>query len=207
MKPDDRRRDILDGLAWLTSEMYDLNAKAEGNASFAQMAGPMLKMLLEGRCKLKVHRETKEGPVYFLTMVKGGKLQASKEGSCISMDQYKPPAPGEQQPKGCGQTVLGRNGLNETLDGYGLTMDAFAGRMSWDAAASRTVINKTGLAGSFDIHLEYVRGSGKVANTASDADGPSLFTAVQEQLGLKFVADKGPVEVLVIDHVERPSEN
>jgi uncharacterized protein (TIGR03435 family) len=70
----------------------------------------------------------------------------------------------------------------------------------------RPVIDKTGLTGLFDIHLEYVRDIGADA-LPGDTGGESIFTALQEQLGLKLTPDKGPVEVLVIDHVDRPSEN
>ena len=82
-------------------------------------------------------------------------MQPSKEGSCASVDKYTPPAPGEPQQAVCGLTRTGRNGSNTTIDGHGLTMDAFPSRMSWDVATGKHVINKTGLAGLFDIHLEY----------------------------------------------------
>lgn len=90
-----------------------------------------------------------------------------------------------------------------TVDGIGITMKAFAGlTLSSRVNLKRAVIDKTGLQGQFDIHLEFAPVEGQ---TASDA--PSLFTALQEQLGLKLADASGPVEVLVVDHVEKPSAN
>jgi uncharacterized protein (TIGR03435 family) len=171
-----------------------------------QMLHPMLQMLLETRCKLNVQKEARELPVYALTVARGGaKLQASKEGSCTPYDiKYSQLAPGEPQPKFCG-TSFKPNGLNVAFDGDGITIADFAGRLS-SRDLGRPVIDKTGLTGLFDIHLEFAPATGAAA-PSDDSSGPSIFTAVEEQLGLKLSPDKGPVEVLVINHVERPSEN
>ena len=84
----------ISGPGWTQSETYDVVATAEGNAPLAQMAGPMMQALLEDRFKLKIHRETKEGAVFFLTSAKGGvKLEPTKEGSCEAIDWNHLPSP------------------------------------------------------------------------------------------------------------------
>jgi uncharacterized protein (TIGR03435 family) len=199
-QPGARRLQALGGPAWLDSDLYDLDAKAGGNAPIMQMVHEMLQMLLEARCKLSVQKETRELPVYALTIAKGGaRLQTSKEGSCTPYDIKYTRLPGEPKPNFCGSSFA-PSGLNMVFDGTRQTMADFAGRLS-SIDIGRPVIDKTDLTGSFDIRLEYAPAP------SADSTGPSIFTAVEEQLGLKLASDKGPVEVLVIDHVERPSEN
>lgn len=197
---------VFGGPAWTQSDTYEIEAKAGDNAPIPQMYGPMLQVLLEERFKLKIHKEAREMPVYTLTVAKGGpKLQATKEGSCQVIDlKYtaEPPKPGEQAPVICGSaSVRGNNGVT-SLTTHGTTMEGLAARSLY-TPLDRPVIDRTGLAGRFDIHLEYASADAAVGDTSS----PSVFTAVQDQLGLKLTPDKGPVEVLVIDHIERPSEN
>jgi uncharacterized protein (TIGR03435 family) len=215
------RMQVLGGPGWIDSDRYDIVAKAEGNPPRTQLYGPMLRALLEDRFQLKVHRETKEVPVYFLTIAKGGtRLQPAKEGSCISTDINHPlpqPAPGQASPRACGSQVTGSNG---TFDMYGATMASLCIQLG--IRLDRDVIDKTGIAGMFDIHLEVSRADlaprvlaggavGQVEPStpvvAPDSTGPSIFTALQQQLGLKLESGRGPVEFLVIDHVEKPSEN
>lgn len=184
------------------SYRFDVIATAQADTPMEQMFGPMLQMLLEDRFHLKVHRETRELPVYVLTVSKGGtKLQPTKEGSCVPVDLNHA---NDRVPNFCGRMTGKPNGLHITDDAYGMTMGEIAGKFLSNRL-DRPVIDKTGLAGLFDAHIEFARDMA-VADAASD-DGPSIFTAVQEQLGLKLSPDRGPVEVLVIDHVEKPSEN
>jgi uncharacterized protein (TIGR03435 family) len=100
---------ISGGPGWIDSERYDIEAKADGKTGPKQMAEPMLQALLETRFKLKVHRETKELPIYVLTVAKSGlKIQPAKEGSCVTPEPGKPPAPGQRQSAVCGFHVIGR---------------------------------------------------------------------------------------------------
>jgi len=178
----------------------------------------MLQVLLEDRFKLTLHRENRQLPVYELTIGKGGaKLQSSKEGSCTPYSVDSPPpasTPGAPRPNFCGFHMTPDYGLNRTLDGKGITMAALAANLSrtYVSLLGRNVIDRTGLTGGYDVHLKWAMDSLSAPaglNTAppSDVTGPSIFTALQEQLGLKLESAKGPVEVLVIDHIERPSVN
>jgi uncharacterized protein (TIGR03435 family) len=96
------------------------------------------------------------------------------------------------------------------IDGQGMTLDEFSGLVLTASAfgfkLDRPILDKTGLAGRFDFHLEFAIDD-HLAAAASDSAGPSIFTAVQQQLGLKLEPARGPGEFLVIDHIERPSEN
>jgi uncharacterized protein (TIGR03435 family) len=212
------RMQVLGGPGWIDSEHYDIAAKAEGNPPATQIYGPMLRALLEDRFKLKVHRETKEVPVYLLTLAKGGaKLQPTKAGSCVSSDINHPPpqpAPGQPSLRACGNQVTGPDG---TFDMYGATLESLSIQLA--LRLDRDIIDKTGMAGMFDIHLEVSRADLAIRAVAgsevdpsapvvsADSSGPSIFTALQQQLGLKLESGKGPVEILVIDQVEKPSEN
>jgi uncharacterized protein (TIGR03435 family) len=203
--------------SWADSEHYDVQAKADGNPSVREMEGPMLQVLLEDRFKLTLHRETRQLPVYELTIGKGGaKLQSSKEGSCTPYSVDSPPTstPGEPRPNFCGFHMTPDDGLNRTLDGNGITMAALAANLSrtYVSPLGRNVIDRTGLIGAYDVHLKWAIDSlpapaGPNTTPPSDVTGPSIFTALQEQLGLKLESGKGPVEVFVIDHVEKPGAN
>jgi uncharacterized protein (TIGR03435 family) len=206
---------INGGPSWLRSASYAINAKAEGNPSVAMMLGPMMQKLLEDRFKLKIHRETREGPVYFLTVVRGGpKLSPFAEGSCTPWSV--PPPPLQPGTRYCSNTIrLSRSPVVEAL---GTTLDEFSKTLPVD----RPVIDKTGITGRFDIRVKFSREGTSLdaspiapepAGTirtppASDPTGPpSIFIALQEQLGLRLESGRGPVETLVIDHIERPTEN
>ncbi len=196
------------GPAWIKSDRYQVNAKAEGNPGQELMRGPMMQNLLEDRFELKIHRETREVPVYALTVAKGGpKLQPSKEGSCAPVDLTKAPAmpaEGQKLPNFCGMSTGGVKGPNWTGDFHRVSMTEFSQQLPFD----RPVIDKTGLAGVFDFHLEYAAEDARGGAPADDPAGaPSIFTAIQEQLGLKLEPAKGPGEFLVIDSIEKPSEN
>jgi uncharacterized protein (TIGR03435 family) len=197
------------GPAWINSESYEINARAEASVSLEMMNGPMLQSLLEDRFKLKIRSETREVPVYALTVAKSGpKLQPFKEGSCTPVDRtqfvpFHPPTP-DQVLANCHAT--GRNsGPNLRVEAQGMSIADFAKIFLDSHTVDRPVIDKTGITGLFDFHLEYAPDRG--APSDDPATGPSIFTALQEQLGLKLEPSKGPQEFLVIDSVERPSEN
>jgi uncharacterized protein (TIGR03435 family) len=203
--------------SWIGSEHYDIQATADGNTSVQQMEGAMLQVLLEERFRLTLHRETRQLPVYELTVEKrGAKLRPSKEGSCTPYSVDSPPPasePGEPRPGFCGLHAA-VDGLNRTLDGKGVTMAVLAANLSrtYNSLLGRNVIDGTGLTGKFDVRLKWAieplsAPAGPGVAPPSDQTGPSLFTALQEQLGLKLESAKGPVEVLLIDRIEKPSAN
>lgn len=209
------------GPAWVRSDTYQITAKAAGPASREVMSGPMLQALLEDRFQLRLHRDTRQVPVYVLTAGKDSpKLKPSKAGSCV---QFQARPPGDPQPpippgqKPCMNMIGFRKGPNTGLNAQSNTLDEFCVLLSH--LVDRPVINKTGIPGKFDIQLEFAVDEstprflpgGDMAQTivqpSNDPAGPSVFTAVQQELGLKLDPTKGPGDFLVIDHVERPSAN
>ena len=214
---------ILGGPSWTNSDRYEVIAKADGNATFEQMR-PMLQSLLADRFKLALRRETRELPVYTLAVAKGGlKIDAAKEGSCLTPDPSNPPPPlNPNHPLGpCGGVVREvASPAPERRDlilGFGILMPKLVEIISDDVR--RIVIDNTGFAQRFDLHLEFapsgVTGNGigsassgdpGTAAPSPDLSGVSIFAALQ-QLGLRLESTRLPVEVLVIDHMERPSEN
>jgi uncharacterized protein (TIGR03435 family) len=205
------------GPAWVNTDRYQITAKAEGTPRYEVMSGPMLQQLLEDRFKLRLHREAREIPVYALTAAKGrSKLQPSKEGSCTPIDLAKPaalPTPPQKLPVLCGISSLTIKGSNVVEDYHGVNLTEFSEQLELD----RPVIDRTGIAGLFDIHLEFAlddttRGflpANRPGTVYPDdpTGGTSIFTAVQEQLGLKLESTKAPGEFFVIDNVEKPSED
>ena len=200
---------ISGGPDWINSDRYDVNAKPDSPQSEEMMNGPMMQALLEDRFKLKIHRERREVPVYALTVAKGGpKLKPFKDGSCtpidftkLTMSALESRAPGVNY---C-RNVARRAGGIEIYDAQGTSLDELCilqfGRMD------RPVINRSGIAGRFDIHLEFLPGATEPDSTASELAGASIFEALQQQLGLKLDPARGPGEFVVIDHIEKPSGN
>jgi uncharacterized protein (TIGR03435 family) len=198
----------MEGLpAWTDLVHYDVQAKAEGDFSVKQMEGPMLQALLEDRFQLRVHREIRQMPVYELSVAKSGvKMKATGPGECVPYDANAAPPVVHLSGAGglpvfCGYPTNRVTGSNRTLDGAGVSAAVLIANLS-RLAVDRSIIDKTGLDAGYDVHLEWAADA-----LADDAGGTSIFTALQEQLGLKLEAAKGPVEVLVIDSVKRASPN
>ncbi len=190
---------ISGGPGWMNTDNYDINAKAPANIAFQQVR-PYLQTLLEDRFKLVAHHETKDVQVFELLPAKGGLRVASKEGSCVVPDPKNLPKPGEPLPHFCGNTGYRPN----LIEAYGVPMQRFIATLS--TVLGRPVIDKSGVTGLVDIHLEFTPDE-VATGAAADLSKPSIFVAIQEQLGLKLQATKAPGDLLVIDHLERPSEN
>jgi uncharacterized protein (TIGR03435 family) len=170
-----------------SSKSYDIEAKCGQPASREQMMR-MLQTLLEDRFKLHLLHETKDLTVYVLRVGKGGpKLDDNKDGADLEARK----------------SMVGK----ETYRNF--PMSLFANILSGDV--DDTVVDRTGLTGSYDFRLEYTPerlGPGvKEGREPAYLDGPSLFTALREQLGLELNRQKVPVELLVLDHIEEPSGN
>ena len=177
---------------WAYEESFDLEAKLDENALPAhqklsdrerrEQAAPMLRSMLADRFDLKVHHETRELAVYELVVGKGGfKLKQS------------------QGPENLGRMMTNRGRIFVRAGPIGARFIA-----GLSDAVGRIVLDKTGLTSYYDIDLKWTP-DGSPTNDPSAP--PDLFSAIQEQLGLKLVPSKAPVDVLVVDHVERPTEN
>ncbi len=173
----------------------------------------MLLALLEDRFKLKVHRETREVPVYALTVARGGPRLKAGDETCVPPDYSTYPRPALPAGKSyCRDASAGRRkGQNAVVNADPASVDYFCKLLG--IVLDRPIVDKTGLSGKYDFHLAFgsdqstpgvIQGFGEPSD---EPLAPSIFTAVQEQLGLKLESAKGPREFLVIDHVERPSEN
>jgi len=211
---------VVGGPAWVDSPGYDIEAKPEGNTD-AKHAWLMLQTLLADRFKLALHRETRELPVYDLTVVKSGpKLPAAKEAGCVSFPPGTPPRPVPGKVD-CGY-VSGALTAYEPgrlhIQGRKVHVADLVRQLA--SVLDRPVLDKTGFTGEFDLDLSFTAdeatmglpGSGGPGDPGgsrppTDPNLPNIFAALEEQLGLKLVAAKGPVEVLVIDHAERPTAN
>jgi uncharacterized protein (TIGR03435 family) len=198
---------ILDAPNWFASARFDVAAKAD--RSVPQQDLPvMLRALLGERFKLAAHNETRELPVYALVRAHSDGTfgpQLRTPSACVRPAPNQPAAsqaaPVTSALPPCGNKVLPGN-----MSSRGVTMLTLTVNLS--VFLGRTVTDRTGFAEMFDYDLTWTPDVGsqlRNASPATDATGPSLFTALQEQLGLKLESTKAPVDVLVIDHVERPT--
>jgi uncharacterized protein (TIGR03435 family) len=188
---------------WMKSATFDLTAKVSGEdvgdykkLSVAQRREMLQKLLIE-RFQLKVHMETKTLPIYDLVVDKSGsKLKISTAIEAPSAEEAK--ANPDKYKKG----FMGMSpGM---FQGTGVPVRSLASQLA--NALGRPVHDETGLTGVYDITLHY-RAEEGAEGSGDSADAPSVFSAVQEQLGLKLVPDKGPVEALVVDAAQKPEAN
>jgi uncharacterized protein (TIGR03435 family) len=200
---------IVGGPDWINEDRFDILATAAGNPTPPQMM-EMAKTMLADRFKLKVHTETRQLPIYALVLARpDGKLGPRMRPS--TLDCERPPAgrAGEPPPApptppapldGIEIPACGTRSAPGLVTSGGVLLEALTRNMA--GMAGRIIVDKTGLTGRFDFSLSF---NMDPANTSPDL--PSVFAAMQEQLGLKLEAQTGPVEVFVIDSAERPSEN
>jgi uncharacterized protein (TIGR03435 family) len=205
------------GPGWIGTERYDILAKAERSPGSENTPSDPRKMteaqrtrwqeemrervraLLAERFQLTVHQETREAPVYALVVAKGGP----------KVEETEAPADGPQGIQGGGRGVL--RGLAAPMSMLAMVLSNQLGR---------PVIDKTGLTGKYNYKLQWTPDSGPTgggpgdqpppgveAPPPADPDGPSIFSALQEQLGLRLESQKGPVPSFVIDRVEKPTQN
>jgi len=173
---------IAGGSNWLETDRYDIEAKTgRPEKPTPEQIGPRMQSLLRERFQLKFHREMRELPVYALVVAKGGpKLKSSDEGAARGISS--------SNGKGTSRAI----GTAVSIDMLALYVGNRLGRITQD---------RTGLTGLYDFTLEWA------PDETADSTAPSLTAALREQLGLGLESSKGRVEVLVIDHMERPSEN
>ncbi len=181
---------IVAGPAWINTQRFDIEAKSESaldtqpkydSSAARQQKRQMVQSLLAARFNLVFHHETRELPIYALEVMKTGKkFQAMQTNNF--------------------QVNIGRNYLQ--IEGGENTMTVLAESLA--EILDRVVIDKTGILGKYSVNLKWTPDD---AVSTGDEAPPSIFTALQEQLGLKLESQKGPVEVFVIDKIEMPSEN
>jgi uncharacterized protein (TIGR03435 family) len=169
---------ITGGPDWLDTERFDISAKAEKPGSETELR-MMLQSLLADRFRLKFHRDARETSVYALLVAKNGPrlIVSTAEANSIGISRRE-------------------------ISGTNMTMPLFASALS--GVLNQAVVDKTGLVGKFDLKLRWTPDS---VDTPLDPSAPSIFTAVQEQLGLRLDSQKGSVEVFVIDSAEKPIPN
>jgi len=188
---------ILGGPDWLDSTTFDIDAKsgtsvdtqlkALSSADAAQQKQRMVQALLVDRFQLKAHSETRQLPVFALVLAKGGAKFA---------------------PSGLSGTTISTTPTRIHVQGSDDTIGLLTRELA--QVLGRVVINQTGLSSRYDLTLRWTPADGPapMLNGAPDPNAPpDIFTAIQEQLGLKLDSTKGPVPVLIIDHIEKPSEN
>lgn len=173
---------ISGGPKWLEVDRYDIAAKPEDRAQPEQVL-LMMQQLLAERFQLKFHRESKEAPVYELVVAKSG-------------PKLRTPDPDGKR---------GLQGRRGRIDAWGTPMPVFAQYLS--RRLGRTVVDKTTLTADYDFTLEYQPDDTPDSTAEKGPTGASIFTAIQEQLGLRLQPAKGTVEIFVIDRAEKPSAN
>ena len=198
---------IVDAPRWVESDRFNVEAKAgaiDSDAGERQMRR-MTQVMLEDRFQLTTHREQRELPVYDLIVLKSGsrltraadQTPTAVDGDPVTLDPAAPPRGRFKQfgrPSPSGAITL-------AITGTAVTMTAFISVLQ--QYIDRPIVNSSGAAGLYDVRLEFALPQSQSAT--DDAAGVSVFTAVQEQLGLKLDAVKKPVEVLVVDHAEHPT--
>ncbi|HET9400082.1 MAG TPA: TIGR03435 family protein [Candidatus Acidoferrales bacterium] len=214
---------------FLSSEHYDIDAKmSEATAdALKKMTAEertaarqkMMQALLAERFKLAIHRETKELPVYSLVVAKNGsKLKETQAAGADPSASAGGAGAGRGASGGAGISVSGGRGGTMSVTGKSMPISALVHSIS--TSLDRPVIDKTGLTGYYDFSLEWVRedaaqsaaasgaaGGGQPPLAPPEGEGQSIYSAIQEQLGLKLEAGKGPVEVIVVDKSEKPTGN
>jgi uncharacterized protein (TIGR03435 family) len=167
---------------WVASDKYDFAATTGTTKDLSDVElEPYFQALLAERFHLQYHRETKEMQVYALDVAKTGAKLTAHAGA------------------GDSSTNITNGPVKTSMKSTNISMKGFAGTLG--RRLDRMVIDNTGLTGGYDLTLEWA------PNPLPDSTEPSLFTALQEQLGLKLESTKAPVEIIVIDSIERPSEN
>jgi uncharacterized protein (TIGR03435 family) len=183
---------VIGGPDWLRTDRYNLEATTGAEQFNRVQIQEMMRSLLEERFKLRAHRETRQLDGYALVRVSSDRLGAAMQPSTLKCSDPKAARP-QGSKFTCGLTHLPGSFVAGDV-AVSVIADLLTG------AVGRVVVDKTGISGGFDVELKW-------APEFEVSDLPSIFTAVQEQLGLKLVSEPVPTEVLVIDHIERPTEN
>jgi uncharacterized protein (TIGR03435 family) len=193
---------VVGGPAWVSKDQFDIEAKPHATSNATdEKSRRMLQALLEARFHLRIRMETRNGPVYALLVVKNGPPRSVDQSP--PAETGPPPDPNGPMLRGAMRTTAGN------VSGKAIPIPLLARFLG--QTVGRPVIDKTGLTGRYDIDVRWTPESAPLDVPAGaplpEVDGPSLFTALQEQVGLRLESTTGPVQQLVIEDVERPSEN
>jgi uncharacterized protein (TIGR03435 family) len=182
---------------WGNTERFDVEARAANADAGSDQIRQMIQTLLADRFQVALHRENREQPTYSLVVAKNGpKLAKARSDTCTS-------APTMQNP--CGGFRIYRR---SQMWGNTVTVKQFAAELTY--AMGRMVVDKTGIAGLYDIRVEWTPeqfGPEPGAEVKPDEANGTLFTALQEQLGLRLQSEKAPVDTIVVDRASRPTAN
>jgi uncharacterized protein (TIGR03435 family) len=201
---------VVGGPEWVTKERFEITAKAEGIAN-APSGGrdqllAMMRTLLADRFRLQLRRESRQLPIFNLMLDRAdatlGPRLRPEDGQCISISSAA--ASTADASRWCGFKRFGPGAISAR----GMTLEEFASGIATRSDIQRVVRNRTGLAGRFDVDLDYTpetEARSDLPPAGRTESGVGLFTALKEQLGLKLENATGPVDVLVIDHIERPT--
>jgi len=175
---------------WFATKRYGVSAKADESPAPTQQT--LLRALLKDQFKLVVHDETREMPVFALVLARSDERLGPKlVKSDFDCEAYR--AAPHPAPEAGGAVLCGARSNSGSFSGKAVPISQLA--ISLGFFAGRVVIDKTGLAGGYDVELSWA---------PDDSDGPALFTALHEQLGLRLVPERGPVNVLVVDGAAEP---
>jgi uncharacterized protein (TIGR03435 family) len=187
---------LASGPRWIGSDRFDIQARPPENAKPDNPA--MTRALLRDRFKLVAHTETKQDQVYALVLARGdGRVGPQLKPSTQNCAAAQPGTPSP-----CGMNTS-TNDTTGRLVGTGQSMEQLAAALG-GFGLNRMVLDRTGLTGSFDIELTWTPDNARTSSAQSN-DAPSIFAALQEQLGLRLDSQRGPVEFLVVDSIERPT--
>jgi uncharacterized protein (TIGR03435 family) len=196
------------GPPWTSTDRFDIVAKAGGDISTSPQGRrsdrliAMMRTLLEDRFQVRVHTETREKPVFTLRLARrDGRPGPQMKESSVECPRFVTGAP---PPRVDPDHWCGIRALGGTITGRGVPASQIAGNLAGYPAVGRVVLDRTGLAGRYDFQVEYSPESGDPAIPRVDGR-PDLFTALREQLGLTLQPGTAPLEVVVIDRVERPT--
>ena len=190
---------LVNAPEWLSKDMWDVDAVRDGEGAPSDPQWRlMLQKMLADRLKLTFHRETRQLSFYVLSVGRGGPKDLTK-----SMGEN--PLPGFGFSMGSGGLIV---------NAHNATLALFASMVLQGELLDRPIVDQTNLTDKFDFHMAFLPDESMfhghpppIPTPTDDNPAPSLFTAMQEQLGLKLEPVKGPAQVIVVDHIERPSQN
>lgn len=213
-------RSVVSQVPWVSEDRFDIEARAEGNPTKDQYR-QMMQSLLADRFKMAVHIETRQVPLFALVLVKPEKLgpqlrlHRAADPVCSTpgaVMRGQPPADAEGFPERCGGPLSMKASAPGRMKSGGrdVPMSRFAAVLTGVGVVDRPMVDQTGLQGTVDYNLEWMQVAANVPSGAEfhpDESAPTFEEALKEQLGLKMVSEKGPVDFFIVDHLEHASEN